>query len=646
MFFLLSNSITNRLPGHLFSRLYSHAHKHAGVHIFACMIPAVVILMVSPVRPAHARDVNDEHIVVFGQRPPVPATALRKTVIEAGQIRARGYRDVNELLSDVPGLSVMTSGGRNGQTSVFMRGAESDHVLVIIDGVRVSDPAAGNRAAFESLRPENLERVVVVRGPQGARYGSRAIGGVILIETKHGTTVPRATARIESGLDNEAAGHLGFSGTHRARGIWSYFIGADYRRSDGDSVTASRLRDGVEGDDDGWRNLNVNGRVSWDIDDIGRLVFAFGETDSRSEYDAGTAPFDLPGYYSDSDEHRLSMTYEGGFIGFARPFARVSRYQRLRYEVAPGTRGRYRGERVRYELGSEFLLGDKVSYSIAYENELETVSTSSFFGDLYGTMRSESIYTYGEYDWSDNTVLSAAWRHEDVESYGRENSIQFGVSHQVPEWGAGFRVNYATAFKAPNEDERIGFAGNPDLKAEKSRGWDVSVDKAAGQCNMGITYFRLNTRDLIEYNFATMLLENIGRARSEGAESYLGCDITDSLNARLDWTVTRATDDEHRRLLRRPLRQSGINVDWKATPDWHLSLRMNYTGPRADIARDTFARISKGGYTLTHLNIRRQLTDDIEGYLRVGNLFDKKYEAVDGYAGERFGLHFGLTAEL
>ena len=568
------------------------------------------------------------------------------TVIDADTIRKHRYRDFNEILSSVPGVHVSAAGGRAGQTSVFMRGAESDHVLLLIDGVRVNDPSSGNVPVFVNIRPENIERVVVTRGPQSARYGSAALGGVINIITKKGGADSKIQARAEAASHNNRAGAVSFGGAYENV---DYFMGVDYRRSDGASLTPKRLRGDRDAEDDSWRNLNVNTRVAWTSDAYGRLELSYGVAENDNEYDALVGQsFESSGYRQESNEQRFGVNYALPRIGVVEPFANFAHYRRLWRDKQPGEVTRYRGERYVYELGGDFTFGDKANLRVGYENRLDTAVSNASFGAVRDMTRTQAAFAALEYDWSDTLVFNAALRSDDPEEHDAEIGEQYGIHWALPAWDADVRINYATAFKTPTAIERV--FSNANLETETARGWNVNVDKQLGKCHLSATYFYLKTRDLIEYNFATMSLENIGRATAEGVETSAACHLRETLIINADYGVTRALkkgDNGNERLARRPLRHAGVNMIWDAlsllAAPMTVAARLDYTGPRADIARDTFTDVRHGGYVLAHLNMNYAINPEVDLYVRVANLFDKSYEPVDGYAGDGFGLHVGVS---
>jgi vitamin B12 transporter len=149
-----------------------------------------------------AGDAGLQTVVVTATRIPTPQAQIASSIsiVTAADIAARQIRTLPDLLEDVPGLNVVRSGGPGGQTSVFMRGTNSNHTKVLIDGIDVSDPSSPNASFdFGQLLTADIEKVEVLRGPQSGLYGSDAIGGVINVITKSGSGAPRANASIEAG---------------------------------------------------------------------------------------------------------------------------------------------------------------------------------------------------------------------------------------------------------------------------------------------------------------------------------------------------------------------------------------------------------------------------------------------------------------
>ena len=215
------------------------------------------------------------------------------------------------------------------------------------------------------------------------------------------------------------------------------------------------------------------------------------------------------------------------------------------------------------------------------------------------------------------------------------------------------RASYGTAFKAPTLNERFGFAGNPDLGPETSRGWEagieqvLTVDGVVSRIGWGVTYFDNRIRNLItavkDPATSTFRNRNIASAHIEGVESFAFFESAGGVSVRLNHTVMRARDGDRRRLLRRPLRTAALEARWTGAA-WSLAARVNHVGPQRDIRRDDFSRVTKGGYALVNVSARRRLGDDFAVFARVGNLLDRDHEPADGYAGRGFEFHAGVEA--
>ena len=185
----------------------------------ACGGRASVALLSLCCAAVNAAGASDESVVITATRLPTPELEIASsvTVVTADDIAARQERTFSELLRDIPGLNVVQEGGSGGLTSVFMRGTNSNHVKVLVDGIDVSDPSnAGAVFDFGQLLTQDIERVEVLRGPQSGLYGSDAIGGVINVITRAGSGPMKLSASVEGGSFDTFNQGAGISGSQDA----------------------------------------------------------------------------------------------------------------------------------------------------------------------------------------------------------------------------------------------------------------------------------------------------------------------------------------------------------------------------------------------------------------------------------------------
>ena len=592
----------------------------------------------------------DETIIVTATR--IPTSVERfggaATVITAADIQLYQYRDISDALASVPGLHVASSGGTGAQTSVFIRGAESNQVLVLIDGIEVTDPASGGSFGFEHFQLNNVERIEVLRGPYSALYGSEGIGGVINIITRRGEGAPVASARIETGSFATNAASANLSGSYDR--VDFSFSGAGLQ-TDGESFTPRRLRNGEDEEDDGYDNFDAKGAVGVEISNTSRLDFNFGYTDADLNYDEDIdidRDF-LPDLFettpkSSVREKRYRLRWSGDYLqDMWRPSLQGAYYSRQSDGVG-------RGERTKFEWRNDLFLSDSVKFVVGVETELEKVRSS-----VRDAARTNAVYAQSWFEPFPGLSLSGGWRNDDADDFGSERSWQLAAAYAVDETGVRLRASYGTAFKAPTLIERFGFGGNPDLNPETSRSWEVGVEQSVSakgffsHVRWGATYFNNRLRDLITASFdsdtGAFRNENVSSAQIRGVESFVSVDALARLNLRLDYTLMSAYNGDDDRLLRRPLRKATLATRW-SNPVWSFTTKLDYVGPQRDIRRDDFSLVTKGGYALANVSARRRLNDEIALFARVNNLSDRNYEPIDGFAGRGIEFHVGVEIDL
>ena len=602
-----------------------------------------LLLVLLPAQAAEA----DESIVVVGTRIPVNLEkfAGAATIITARNIELNQYLDVTDALMSVPGLHVASSGGVGAQTSVFIRGTESNHTLVLIDGIEVTDPGSGG-FAFEHLQLNDVEQIEVLRGPYSAQYGSEAIGGVINIITKRGSGTPKATARVEAGSFATKSGMSNLSGQY---GDVDFSVGGAWLQTDGESLTPSRLRAGSKAERDAYDNFDAKISAGLRIDEDSRVDFNFGYVAAETDFDGDLPPFEQSSLTSSVYEKRYGVRWSGVYVdGIWQPSLRASRYERKL-----NTSGNsLQAERTKFEWWNDFFLSDAVKFVVGGETELEEIVVGS-----KNNARTNAFYMQMWLEPFDQLLLSGGWRHDDPDDFDSNRNWQASAAYDLGDSGMRLYASYGTAFKAPTLDDRFGHFGgfvygNPKLNPEESRSWEVSVDQTflvqsiASNITWDVTYFNNKIRNLIEYDFARSMNFNVASAHIEGLETAVSFDMLKGLNLHFDSTFMRAYDNDHSRLLRRPLRKATFEVRWVDNPTWFFSMKADYVGPWRDIKRDGNSVVSKSGYTLVGISARHKLDESLAFFARINNVFDREYEPVDGYAGRGIEFYGGIEINL
>jgi len=617
------------------------------------------LIAADAVAPAAAQTRTAPEVVVTATRTEVPIEEVGNsvTVITAEEIARRQQRTIVEVLQSVPGLAVVQSGGPGQFTSVFIRGANANHTLVLVDGLRANDPSTPQGTFnFAHLLPEQVERVEIVRGPQSTLYGSDAIGGVINVITRKGSGKPSLTATAEAGSFNTYNAAVGTQG---AIGRFNWNVGVTRLQTGGFSITPSRYRQpGMDDESDPATNLTVVSRLGVDVTDnfevglISRFIRSYTEYDGSYE-DPDTREHTHQQYHRltgvlDLFDGRWRQTFGAGYVHIKRqdtddpdafnPFS---------------SRADVKGERLKFDWQNDIQVTSFYTLTIGAETEEEKFSSTAFGSTSKANERTSGFFLTNQFTILDDLFLSLGGRIDDTDSFGSETTWRIAASYLLRDTGTRFKAAYGTGFKAPTLFQLYGsnffFTGNPNLQPETSKGWEAGIEQTVlgGRLSFGATYFANDIDNLIVSTADFSSNENLAKARTRGIEAFIAAAPIDRVKLRLDYTYTEAEDPTTgTALLRRPKHKAGFTADWTATEALTLGMQVVYSGERADISNLTFGRVYPSGYTLATLTAAYRLTEKVELFGRVVNLFDKQYDEPDGFEHARFGAFAGVRTRF
>ncbi|MBP5856237.1 TonB-dependent receptor [Marivibrio halodurans] len=599
-------------------------------------------------------------IVVSASRVPLPAERVGSavTVITAEEIERRGDRFVADILRDVPGLAVNRTGAAGALTAVRIRGAEADHTLVIVDGVEVNDPSAGSDYDFARLMAQDIERIEILRGPQSALWGSDAIGGVINIVTKRGDAAPSGSVEVEGG----SFGTRRTSAALRGGGERFNLSGSVQRyRTDGIS-NAAASRGNHEAD--GYKNdtASLKGSVrpidEIEVEGMARYTRAFFETDG---FTGGPGAFDQIADTTTRQKYgRIGVTVDP-FDGTWTHRASLA-YTGDRDESTTNgtTSSTAYGTKVKqdYETTVRFDTPDvgNAEHVLTFlaEREKERMEASFLAQDEISTTNDGFAGEYNLGLW-DALYLSGSLRRDESDRFDGETTYRGTAAYVVDDWGTRFHGSYGTGIKNPTLTELFGytnnFVGNPNLKPERARGWDIGVEQRFwdDRARIDVTYFRNRVEDLITGSGNTAINLN-GTSPAEGVEITGDIAVTDAIDLSAAYTYTDAETATGVEQVRRPTHTASMSVNWRFLEDRaNLNLGVDYTGAFTDFAfSPTYVRsiVEMEAYTLVSLQGSYEVADGVELFARGENLLDEDYEEVftygtagrAGYAGLRLSF--------
>jgi len=607
--------------------------------------------------PFHLSDT----IVVTANRfiSPIRTIGSAITIITAEQIIQSQAAMASDLLRTVPGISIVRAGGDGQQTSLFMRGANSEHVLVLIDGVELNDPSTPSTAAnLANLPTDNIERIEILRGPQSVLYGSDAVGGVVQIFTK------RAFGKMSVALNSE----LGSRGTFRENltvraGQEKVDYSVSLSRHDTDGLSAAAENRGNT-EADGYDNTTISANLGIKATNSIELRLAGQLTEADAELDQAGGILDDPNYTLNSKErqfganltHRPERSIWSQRVGFS-----LVKFERTAQDITDPAHSfdssltSYDGQRLKIDW-QHMLKFESIGYfTFGLESEREEMNQSLFYESEYFTYtdtleglseRTTGLYGLAELSLMPDWHATLGVRSDKHDKFGSEPTYRVTTAYLLDQARLKLRATYGTSFKAPSLVQLHDDAtGNPDLKPETSEGWEVGVESRLvnDRLSFGVTYFHTSFTDLIQYDG---VMSNVASASIRGGEIFASFE-TPGLAIRIDYTNTLTGNDANpgEALLRRPRHKLNLSATGDLTDRLAMILAVSHKGRRADLDFSTWPaeRVVLMDYTTVDLGATYQLSPSVGFHARVENLLDAEYEEVLYYGSAPRGVFVGIN---
>jgi vitamin B12 transporter len=610
----------------------------------------------------------EEIIVVTATRSEQAASDVGQSVsvIDEQALVTRQSDAMVDVLRTVPGVSFARNGGVGTSTSLFIRGAESDHTVTLIDGVKLNDPSSpGGGFNFGNMLVGNITRVEVLRGSQSIVWGSQAIGGIVSFSTAEPTEDFTGAARLEYGSNDTRQAGMNVA---QKFGRVAASVGLTGYETDGISAF-NEVRGGEE--EDAYRNVGANAKFKIDIADNVSL-------DLRGWYSKAKAGIDgfPPPTFSLGDTREYANTREAvGYSGLNFDLLEGRFRNRIAFAYTDTARNNQDpdsdpsetfdadGSNSRLEYQGTFEFSENFETVFGIESETSKFNTSSFGGPVTrGEARINGAYAQLVAKPIDHFTLIGGLRRDDHDEFGGHTSAGGSLAWSPNEGATTLRASYNEAFKAPSLYQLQSDYGNTLLTPETAESWDAGVAQRFWDDKMevGLTYFNRHTTNLI--NFVSCIApltgicanrpfgtyDNVAKARADGYEATLALTPVEGLSLQGNYSQI---DSENRsqgsnygnKLIRRPGETASVLVDYR----WSFGLETGatYTKNGRSFDNATNSRVVEG-HELVDLRVAFPVNDNVRLQARVENLLDEEYETVYRYGTYGRSFYAGVRVDF
>jgi vitamin B12 transporter len=555
------------------------------------------------------------------------------TVFERADIERIQPADLQELLSRAVGVAFVRNGGRGASNSLFLRGNQSNHTLVLIDGVRIGSATLGS-PSLTNLPPELIERIEIVRGSRSSLYGSEAIGGVINIITRkyHDTDGIQPLLQLGIGTQGSIKALAAISGGN-SQSQFNLSVLQDTT----DGVDNTESKSGVDGDKDSFEQTAVNLSMSHEVNDNAKLFALYQTSQSESDYDDNCFgnPFAVYSCSPYSENEVSAANLRGEFKLMQNWLLTLSageskdQSQVKQHYVEPGAVGvsgdNFDTTRKIFSAQNDWMLSDSQVVTLGYERLLDEVNSNLSYGE--DTRANKAVFAQWQASFGivDMTLGGRNDNNEQFGSYDTGNvSVGVGLSKTLK-----LIASYGEGFNAPTfNDLYYPFYGVATLEPETSANRELELRGNQAWGGWSVNYFQNDVDNLIQYNPATFGPDQIKGAELEGLELSMTTSVYHwNLEANATYLDTADTSND-KNLRRRARAQFNIDADrqWQS---WGTSASLRFVGKRYE---DTANKDVLGSYTLVDTAVSYRVSEQLRFNLALKNIFDKNYATARSYS--------------
>ncbi len=613
-----------------------------------------IIFLASTTGSSQAQMLNGiaEEIVVSATR---TATAVRElatsvTVITEEEIKHKGQKLIVDFLRTVPSLDISKNGGLGGTASIFIRGAKSEHTLVLIDGIESNDPISPSKTFdLAHITTDNVEKIEIIRGPQSTLYGSDAIGGIINIITKKGSEGQSISLSTEGGTYGTTFSQAGYNGS---KGIYKYSFGVSKISTDGISAAGEKW-DNTE--NDGYNNTTYSSRLGIDFNENAAI-------DLTARYYSAESDIDNSGGIGGDDPNNIITTEQLFFSGTGIYKALENRWeQQLNFSYSDIDRknnngidtdhpddlirAAFKGANLRLSWQNIFKPDENNIITAGLDIEEENGSSDYYSESSWGPFTSifdkkssttKGFYFQDQLSFNNSFFSSFGVRFDSHDKFGSRTTFKFAPAYYFNSTDTKLKFTFGTGFKSPTLYQLYSQYGDESLDPEESTGFDAGFEQFFnnGGIKIEAAIFFNKFDNLIDFDSNLNLYDNIAKSESNGLELMSSFRINDNLSFSTGYTFTNTEDKTTGELLlRRAKHKLNFNSTYLFLEHGSLNLNGNYVGEREDMDFSTWPaeRVTLDPYILLNFAGSYDFSEYFQLYGRIDNLLDEEYEDVRGY---------------
>lgn len=595
-------------------------------------VAAAVLSIGTPAFSAAAEESIETLVITAnGYEQPIDEVLSQVSVISREQIDQSPAQDLAGLLVSIPGVQITQSGGFGQNVGVFIRGGNTNQTLILIDGVRVGSATLGYKS-LANVSLNQIERIEVLRGPRAAVYGSDAISGVIQIFTRRGSSPVSVDVVAGSQQYARANVNLGVQEDN-------YFVRATLSH---ESTDGYNVRQGVNDDDDGYRNNTLALTAGWNSESLGDFLFNAAVTDSHTQYDSSS--FDD---VIDANTRHYALQWQKSFAGVEHQVRLSQTRDKDSNQAFGGSPFVYITDRDQFDYLARVAVDDALQFSAGFNWYQDDIgdSASEFVSFNEYKRNNRAIFASAQYQ-QDSVLLNANIRRDEQSQFGDETTYSLAAGFTLsPQWQ--LTLSHGTGFRAPTFNDLYSpFGGNINLVPETSDQTELSLRGQLSELTLKTTVFQNNVENLIVWTPDdpqgwVWTPKNLQETRNQGIEIELSGQWWGWQQA---FNITLL--DTENRLTGAPLPQRAeqsafwqLNRSWD---EWFVQLELEYRGDR----QTGIVGQELPSYAVWRLSTEYEISDTLQVNAKITNVFDKTYESVPTYVAPERQVYIGLSYQL